>query len=317
MVALLRLAGRRLLALPPMILGITLLVFLVMQFAPSDPAYNALGEGASEQARQAFREAHGLDDPIFVRYGRFLIDMLHGDLGVTTPPSRPVTDLIGTAFPLTLQLTFLGLLIAIVLSLALGVTAALYRDKWADQVIRVFSIAAVATPSFWLGILLIQWFAVGTPIFPSGGYVNPADSVTGWLRSLALPAFALGIPVSASLIRVVRTSMVEELDRDYVRTAIGCGLPYRVVVARNVLRNALITPVTVIGLRVGYLLGGAVIIETIFTLPGMGQLILNGVTSGDAALVQGTVLVIALAFVVVNIVVDLLYLVVNPRIRTV
>ncbi|MER7334202.1 MULTISPECIES: ABC transporter permease [unclassified Micromonospora] len=318
MTALLRLVGRRLLALPPMVLGITLLVFVVIQFAPNDPAYNALGEGASEQAREAFREEHGLNDPLLVQYGRFLLGLVQGDLGVTTPPSRPVSELIGTAFPLTLQLTFLGLLIGAALALALGVLAALHRDRWPDQLIRFFSIGAVATPSFWLGILFIQWFALPpNAILPSGGYVNPADSFVGWLESMALPAVALAIPVSASLIRVVRTSMVEELDRDYVRTAIGGGLPYRVVVARNVLRNALVTPITVLGVKTGQLIGGAVIIEIIFTLPGMGQLILNGITSGDAALVQGTVLTIAVVFVVVNIVVDLLYLVVNPRIRTV
>jgi peptide/nickel transport system permease protein len=226
--------------------------------------------------------------------------------------------MIGSAFPLTLQLTFLGVLIAIVLSLTFGILGALYRDKWQDQLVRVFSIAAIATPSFWLGILLIQWFALGSsPLFPSGGIATPESGFGGWLNSMALPALALGIPVSASLIRVVRTSMVEELDRDYVRTAIGNGVPYGEVVSKNVLRNALVTPVTVLGLRVGYLLGGAVVIEMIFALPGMGQLILNGITNLDVNLVQGVVLTISVTFVLVNIVVDLLYLLINPRIRTV
>ncbi|MEO8282747.1 MAG: ABC transporter permease, partial [Pseudarthrobacter sp.] len=235
-----------------------------------------------------------------------------------TPPAKSVASMIGSAFPLTLQLTFLGVLIAIVVSLAFGILGALYRDKWQDQLVRVFSIAAIATPSFWLGILLIQWFALGTnPMFPSGGIATPESGFGGWLNSMALPALALGIPVSASLIRVVRTSMVEELDRDYVRTAIGNGVPYREVVSKNVLRNALVTPVTVLGLRVGYLLGGAVVIEMIFALPGMGQLILNGITNLDVNLVQGVVLTISVTFVLVNIVVDLLYLLINPRIRTV
>ncbi|RFA16345.1 ABC transporter permease [Subtercola boreus] len=317
MIALLRLAGRRLIWLPFMVLGITLLVFFVMQFTPTDAATNALGESATEAAKQAYRVSHGLTDPFFVQYFRFLGGLFTGNLGDTVPPAQPVTSLISTAFPLTLQLTFLGLLIAVVLSLVLGVLAALYRDRWPDQVIRVVSIAGIATPSFWLAILLIKSFALDLQIFPSGGYVNPGDSFTGWLQSLWLPALALGIPVAASLTRVVRTSMVEELDRDYVRTAIGSGLPMRVVVGRNVLRNALITPVTVLGLRVGYLLGGAVVIEVIFDLPGMGKLILNGVTAGDTNLVQGVTLIIALTFVIVNIVVDMLYLLINPRIRTV
>ncbi|SDQ33861.1 ABC transporter permease [Thermostaphylospora chromogena] len=316
MFAFLRLAARRLLVLPFMLLGVTLLVFVVLQFSPNDPAYNALGEGASPEARAAYRAEHGLDDPLPVRYVRFLGQLARGDLGYTAPPATPVVDRVATAFPLTMQLTLLGLTLAVVGALAFGITGALYRDRWPDQVTRVLSIAGVAIPSFWLGILLIQEFALNLGLFPTGGYVNPADSLTGWLRSLALPAVAIAVPTAASLSRLVRTSMVEELDKDYVRTATGNGLP-RVIVIRGALRNALITPLTVLGLRVGYLLSGAVVIETIFDLPGMGKLILEGVTNGDVALVQGAVLTIALAFLVVNLVVDLLYLVVNPRIRTV
>ncbi len=301
-----------------MILGVTLLVFVVLQFAPGDRAVAALGEGATPEALSQYRQENGLNDPLFLQYFRYLGHLLTLDFGNTLPPQKPITDVIAGAFPLTLQLTFLGVLIAVVLSLVFGVLGALYRDTWVDQLVRIFSIAAIATPSFWLGILLIQWFALGeTSIFPSGGLADPADGFGGWLRSMALPALALGVPVSASLIRVVRTSMVEELDRDYVRTAIGNGVPYREVVSRNVLRNALVTPVTVLGLRVGYLLGGAVVIEMIFSLPGMGQQILNGITNKDTNLVQGVVLVISVTFVLVNILVDLLYLLINPRIRTV
>lgn len=318
MVTLLRLLGRRLAALPLMILGVTLLVFVVLQFAPGDRAVAALGEGATPEALSQYRRENGLNDPLFLQYFRYLGHLLTLDFGNTLPPQKPITDVIAAAFPLTLQLTFLGVLIAVVLSLAFGVLGALYRDTWVDQLVRIFSIAAIATPSFWLGILLIQWFALGeTSIFPSGGLADPSDGFGGWLRSMALPALALGVPVSASLIRVVRTSMVEELDRDYVRTAIGNGVPYREVVSKNVLRNALVTPVTVLGLRVGYLLGGAVVIEMIFSLPGMGQQILNGITNKDTNLVQGVVLVISVTFVLVNILVDLLYLLINPRIRTV
>jgi peptide/nickel transport system permease protein len=316
-IALLRLTGRRLVALPVMVLGVTLLVFVVMRFAPTDAATNALGESATDAAKALYRTQHGLNDPMLVQYGRFLVGLVHGDLGMTVPPAQKVSGLVANAFPLTMQLTFMGLILAVALSLVLGVTAALYRDRWPDQVIRVVSIAGVATPSFWLAVLLIQQFALRWTWFPSGGYINPADSFGGFLKSMALPAISLAVPVAASLTRVVRTAMVEELDRDYVRTAIGSGIPSVVVVGRNVLRNALITPITVLGLRIGYLMGGAIIIEVIFDLPGMGKLILNGVTSNDTALVQGVTLTVALAFVVVNILVDLLYLVVNPRIRTV
>lgn len=313
----LRLLGRRLIALPFMILGITLLVFIVLQFAPGDQATAALGENSTPEARDAYREAHGLNDPLVVQYFSFLGRLLTLNFGTTTPPESPISAMIAGAFPVTLQLTFWGVLIAAVVSLVLGIVAALWRDRWPDQVIRVVSIAAVATPSFWLGILLIQWLAVGWRVLPSGGYTSFFDDPGKYATSMIMPAVALAIPVCASLIRVVRTSMVEELDKDYVRTAIGNGVPRCEVLRTNVLRNALVTPITVLGLRIGYLLGGAVVIEMIFSMPGMGQLILNGITNKDVNLVQGVVITIAVTFVLVNIVVDLLYLLINPRIRTV
>lgn len=313
----LRLLGRRLIALPVMVLGVTLLVFIILQFTPGDPATIALGEGASEEAKEAYRESHGLNDPLYIQYFAFLARLARFDLGMTTPPAQPVIDQIKVAFPTTLQLTFLGVIIAAVASLALGVIAALYRDRWPDQIIRVLSMASIATPSFWLGILMIQYFALGLGWFPTGGSAPPGSGFSTWLLHMFLPAVALAVPVSASLTRTVRTSMVEELDKDYVRTAIGNGVPRREVITKNVLRNALITPVTVLGLRIGYLLGGAVVIEMIFSLNGMGNLIFIGITGNDINLVQGVVLTIAVTFVLVNIIVDLLYLLINPRIRSV
>jgi peptide/nickel transport system permease protein len=311
-----RMLVRRILLLIPLLLGVVLFVFLVMRFSDAKPEY-AYFQGANptqEQIHQFQVENHLLD-PLPVRYVRFVGQLLHGDLGTSVLTKAPVRDSVLTALPLTLQLTFLGLLVAVVTSLVLGVTAAIFRDRWPDQVIRVVSLGGVAAPSFWLALLMIQWLAVDRGLFPTSGYINPADSFTGWLRSMTLPALALSLPVAAQLTRIIRTSMVEELDKDYVRTAIGSGLPPLVVVGRNVLRNALITPLTVLGLRVGYLLGGAVVIETIFSLPGMGKLMIDGVTNGDPAVVQGVVLTIAVGFVVVNLLVDVLYLLVNPRLR--
>ena len=318
MSALLRLIGRRILQLPIMIIGITLLVFVVMSFSKVDPAILALGEGASLEAREAYRAEFGLDRPLFVRYLSFLGGMVRGDLGTFSARRTSVSDAVSTALPVTLQLTFIGLIIAVVFALVLGVLAALYRDRWLDKVVRVVSIAALATPSFWLAVLLIQAVTLALGVLPAGGPL-PAFSTdpVGYLQRMALPAISLAVPVVGALTRVVRTSVVEELDKDYVRTAVGAGLPRGVVVGRNVLRNALITPITVLGLRVGYLIGGAVVIEVIFALPGMGQLILNGVTNNEPNLVQGVTLTVALAFVVINIVVDMLYVLVNPRIRTV
>ena len=236
--------------------------------------------------------------------------MIHGDLG-TTSGGTPVAEMVSRAFPITLQLTVWGLLIAVVVSLVLGVIAALYRDRWPDQLIRVLSIASLATPSFWLAILLVQWLGDipgGTGSFPAvvSTWIPLSENLAAYANSLALPVIALAIP-----------SVVEELDKDYVRTAIGAGIPYHTVVARNVLRNALINPLTVVGLKFGYLMGGAVIIEIIFNIKAMGQLILDGVSRNDVFLVQGVTLTVAIAFIVINIVVDLLYVLVNPRIRSV
>lgn len=300
-----------------MLLGVTILVFVILQFTPGDPATIALGEGASEEAKEAYRESRGLNDPLIVQYFAFLVRLLHFDLGITTPPAQPVIDQIKTAFPTTLQLTFLGVVIAAIGSLILGVLAALYRDRWPDQIIRVLSMASIATPSFWLGILMIQYFSLNLGWFPSGGSAPAGAGFGSWLSHMFLPAVALAVPVSASLTRTVRTSMVEELDKDYVRTAIGNGVPRNEVITKNVLKNALITPVTVLGLRIGYLLGGAVVIEMIFSLNGMGNLIFIGITGNDINLVQGVVLTIAVTFVLVNIIVDLLYLLINPRIRSI
>lgn len=318
MSALLRLVGRRLLQLPIMILGISFLVFFVMSFSRIDPAIQALGEGASLEAREAYRAANGLDEPLLVRYFSFLGGLLQGDLGTFSGRQTPVADEVFRALPITLELTFMGLAIAVVAALVLGVVAALYRDRWPDKAIRVVSVASLATPSFWLAVLLIQTVTLATGLLPASGKLpDPGVDLAGYLARMALPALALAIPVIGQLTRVIRTSMVEELDKDYVRTAIGAGIPRPVVVGRNVLRNALITPITVLGLRVGYLIGGAVVIEVIFALPGMGTLILNGVTNNEPNLVQGVTLAVALSFVVINIVVDMLYVLVNPRIRTV
>ncbi|KOV94991.1 ABC transporter permease [Streptomyces sp. NRRL B-3648] len=316
MTAVVRILLRRVALLVPLLLGIVLFVFLVMRFSDADPA-SAFFQGANPTARQLheFRERNGLLDPLPVRYLHFVGHLLRGDLGTSALTRAPVADQVTTALPLTLQLTFLGLAIAVVLALAGGVTAAVYRDRLPDQAIRIVSLVGVAAPGFWLALLMIQYLAVDRGWFPTGGYVNPGDSVTGWLRTMALPAVALSLPVAAQLTRIVRTSVVEELDKDYVRTAVGSGLPPRVVVGRNVLRNALVNPLTVLGLRVGYLLGGAVVIETIFSLPGMGKLMIDAVQNGDPAVVQGVVLTTATGFVVVNLVIDILYLLVNPRLR--
>ena len=277
-----------------MIFGVTILVFFIMALSPIDQAYSVLGENATEAQAEQYREEHGLNDPILVQYGNFIVGLVQGDLG-----TYGANDRIGEALPVTLQLTFFGLIIGVVIAVILGVISALYRDRWPDQIIRVFSIACIATPSFWLAVLMILLFSSMLHVLPASG---PLPSLTadpgGWLARMAMPAIALGVPVAGQLTRVIRTSMVEELDKDYVR-------------------NALITPVTVLGLRIGYLIGGAVVIEVIFNLPGMGMAILSGIQSSYTMLVQGVVLCVAITFIIINIIVDMLYILIDPRIRTV
>lgn len=315
---LVRLIGRRLVALPIMVIGVTILVFFITSLSPINQAYSVLGENATPEQVQQYTEEHGLDDPIVVQYFRYLGDLCHGDLGVYGATKVSVAEKIGQALPITLELTFAGLVIALVLSVVLGVISALYRDRWPDQVIRIFSIVCLAMPSFWLAVLLILLFSSNLGLLPASGALPPFFSdPAGWCARMALPAFALAVPVAGQMIRVIRTSMVEELDKDYVRTARGFGIPMGTVVAKNVLRNALISPVTVLGLKIAHLIGGAVVIEVIFNLPGMGMLILQGIQANYITLIQGVVLVVALAFIIINIIVDMLYVLIDPRIRTV
>ena len=286
---LLRLIGRRLVALPIMALGVTVLVFFLMSFSKTDPAYTALGDGASPEAVAEYHEKYGLDDPWPVRYVRYMGDLIHGDMGTYGAARNSVAKRISTALPVTMQLTFIGL-----------------------------AIAGLATPSFWLAVLLILLFSSYLKVLPaSGALPHFTTNPVGYLGRMIMPAIALAFPLTGQMTRIVRTAMVEELDKDYVRMARGAGVPEKVVVGINVLRNALITPVTTLGLKIGYLMGGAVVIEVIFNLPGMGTAILQGVQGNEANLVQGVVIVVALAFIIINIVVDMLYLLINPRIRTV
>ena len=301
-----------------MALGVTFLVFFLMSFSKVDPAYTALGDGATPEAIAQYHQQYGLDDPWPVRYVRYMGNLLHGDLGEYGAARYKVGDRIAKALPVTMQLTFFGLLIGAVCSFVLGIIAALYRDKWPDQVIRILSIGGLATPSFWLAVLLILLFSSMLHVLPaSGNLPSITANPGGWLARMIMPAVALAFPLTGQMTRIVRTAMVEELDKDYVKTARGAGIPERVVIARNVLRNALITPVTTLGLKIGYLMGGAVVIEVIFNLPGMGMAILEGIQGNETMLVQGVVIVVALSFIIINIVVDMLYLLINPRIRTV
>lgn len=315
--AVLDLIVRRLLTLIPLMLGVTLFIVVVMALSPNSAAVSVLGDQASAEQIAEFEAEHGLDKSLPAQWLDFLGDLVHGDLGTTYSLNQPISDIISAALPVTLQLIALGASVAVLIALVLGITGALFRGRWPDQLTRVLSMAGIAIPSFWLGILLIQRLSeIGGGPFASGRYVPFGESPSEWFKHLALPAIALAVPMGCALARVVRTSMVEELDRDYVRTAYGAGLPPFVVVGRNVLRNALVTPLTVLGVQIGALIGGAVIIETIFQIPGMGTQITSAVLQNDVALARGVVVTIALGFVFVNVIVDIVYLILNPKLRT-
>ena len=313
---LLRLLGRRLISLPFVAFGVVFLVFFLMSFSQYDPAVSALGENATAEQLAAYRHEMGFDRSWGEQFLSYLGGLFQGNLGVYGVNKDSVSSRIATAFPITLQLTFIALIIAVVFSVIFGVLAALYRDTWVDQVIRVISIIAIATPSFWLGVLLIYLLQIKLALLPGAGELVPFSVDPGeYLARMAMPAFSLGFPVAGQMTRIIRTSMVEELDKDYVRTAIGAGVPKRVVIARNVFRNALITPVTVLGMKIGYLMGGAIITEGIFNINGVGGTLWQAIRLGEAPTVVSITTVLVLVYILANLVVDLLYAVLDPRIR--
>ncbi|RIH86500.1 Dipeptide transport system permease protein DppB [Calidithermus terrae] len=299
------------------LLGVLVLVFAMVRLVPGDVVTNLIGlEGnVSPERREELRRLFGLDLPLHVQFGQWFGALLQGDLGTSLRTDRPVLTDLALRFPVTLELTLLALLIALAIALPLGVTAAVNRGKTLDYLASLFALVGIAAPSFWLAILFILLFSLKLGWFPPTGYVLFSEDPLGNLRSLFLPALALGMSLAAATTRIVRSSLLEVLSLDYARTARAKGLPERAVVYRHALRNALIPVVTVVGLQVGNLLGGTVIIEQIFGLPGIGRFALEGINLRDYPVVQGAVLLVAGAFVLVNVLVDVLYALIDPRVR--
>ncbi|WP_027891947.1 ABC transporter permease [Calidithermus chliarophilus] len=299
------------------LLGVLVLVFAMVRLVPGDVVTNLIGlEGnVSPERREELRRLFGLDLPLHVQFGQWFGALLQGDLGTSLRTDRPVLTDLALRFPVTLELTLFALLIALAIALPLGVTAAVNRGKTLDYLASLFALVGIAAPSFWLAILFILLFSLKLGWFPPTGYVLFSEDPLGNLRSLFLPALALGMSLAAATTRIVRSSLLEVLSLDYARTARAKGLPERAVVYRHALRNALIPVVTVVGLQVGNLLGGTVIIEQIFGLPGIGRFALEGINLRDYPVVQGAVLLVAGAFVLVNVLVDVLYALIDPRVR--
>ncbi|MDR7521586.1 MAG: ABC transporter permease [Armatimonadota bacterium] len=311
-----RYLAARLLALIPVLLGILVVVFLLIRLIPGDAIQLFLGtqvEMTPEQMAE-LRRFFGVDRPIWVQFADYLGRVLRGDLGVSLRTARPVLSDILQRLPLSFQLATLSLVVAVVIAMPLGVLSAVTRNSAFDVVARIAGLLGLSIPNFWLGAMLILVFSRYLHV-ALGQYVPITQDPLGTLQSLYLPALALGTAIAAILMRYVRSSLLEVLGQEYIRTARGKGLRGTAVMLRHALPNAMIPVVTVIGFQMGYLLGGTVVIEEIFALPGMGRLALQAIFQRDYPVVQGVVLVVALLFVLTNLVVDLLYAWIDPRIR--
>ena len=301
-----RYIARRLLLLVPLLLGASVLVFVVMRLIPGDPARLALGAEGTEEQVQLMRRQWGLDQPLPVQYVYWLGHALQGDFGRSTVSRVPAGEEIALRLPATLRLTALSMVFAAALGIGLGLLAAVQHDTWVDRVSMVLALLGVCTPTFWLGLMLILVFSVQLGWLPSFGQ--------GGLDHLILPALTLGAAASAVIARVTRSSLLDVLGADYMRTARAKGLGEHLVIARHALRNGLIPVLTLLGLELGGLMAGAIVTETVFAYPGIGQLLVNSVNNRDFAVVQAALLLFALQFVLINLAVDVLYAVVDPRI---
>jgi ABC-type dipeptide/oligopeptide/nickel transport system permease component len=298
--------ARRLLLAVPVLLGVIFAVMLTLDLIPGDPVALMLGDAATKENIARFREHLGLDKPLPVRYAQYLGQIARGDLGRSIQQNRPVVDELADAWPATLQLTLSALVLAALVGVTAGIVSAVWPNSLFDAMARLASLFGLSMPVFWTGLVLIVVFAFWLPWLPVGG--------TGSLAHLVLPSVALALPSIAMIARMTRSSVLDVLREDYVRTARSKGVAERLVVAKHTLRNAAIPILTLLGLQAGQLLGGAVLTETVFAWPGLGRLMVKAIFARDYVLLQGAVLVFALAFVVVNLVVDLSYGALDPRV---
>jgi peptide/nickel transport system permease protein len=312
-----RYVARRLLQMVPVLLMVTMMVYSLMLAIPGDPARALVGPGESldEEQLALIRKEHHLDEPMIVQYGIWLSRALSGDLGRSTQNQRPVAEELRTRAAVTLQFGIVAWIFAVLIAVPAGIVSAVYRGKAVDYVATILSIGGVAIPNFWLGVMSILLFGVKLGWLPAQGYVDITEDPIEGLRHMALPAFALGITSCALIMRQSRSAMLEVLAQDYVRTARAKGLRAFQVIWIHALRNALLPVVTVFGLQTGRIFAGAVVIETLFGIPGMGQFMVQAIFARDFMAVQGAVLVMALAVLIANLATDLVYAWLDPRIR--
>ena len=304
---------RRLLYLVPVLLFISFLSFSLIYIAPGDPAeimMTSPGGGVNEEAVEAFRIAHGLDQPLYVQYFNWLKNAVTGDFGYSYMSEQPVFETVLNAFGNTLTLAVLGLIIALAIAIPAGILSAVKNNTIIDSICRFFALIGVSIPNFWQAYLMIVIFSVMLHWLPASGFGHGTD-----ISYMILPALVLGTSSAAVIMRMTRSSMMEVMGKDYITTARAKGLPEKTVITRHALKNSLIPVITVTGLTIGFLLNGSVIVETIFGWPGIGNLVVNSILSHDYLMVQGTILFVAIIYLAVNFVVDIVYVWANPEIR--
>jgi peptide/nickel transport system permease protein len=312
-IKLLGLIIRRFVQLFFLLIGISFIVFMSMHLAPGDPASIIGGPTATQSDLDAIRADLGLNDSVFVQYGRYMAGVFQGDLGYSFQTKQSVSEALFIRFPNTLNLAIASIIVAVVIGVTVGIVSALKRNSWLDIFGTVGALAGISIPNFWLGTVLILIFAVNLQWLPVGGLNDPFWTIEG-MKHLALPAITLGTASAAMIARMTRSTMLEVIRADYVRTARAKGVKERAVILFHCLRNAMIPVITVIGLNFGFLLGGTIITEQVFAINGVGRLMIDAIASRDFPMVQGSVLLVATLFVVVNLIVDIVYAMIDPRI---
>ncbi|KFK93749.1 MULTISPECIES: ABC transporter permease [unclassified Serratia (in: enterobacteria)] len=305
---------RLLLAIPTLLL-VSIMVFSLQKLLPGDPVLAMAGEERDPEVIAQLREEYHLNDPIPAQYFYWVSNALRGDLGVSLRTKEPVTQLIISKLPVTLELSLLAMMVALLVGIGMGIIAAVRKDSWVDHTTNFVALSGISVPHFWLGILLILLFSVHLQWLPASGYVPFSESMPQNLKTLLLPALVLGTGLAATLMRHTRAAMITVLKADYIRTAQAKGLLPKRVILKHAFRNALVPIVTLTTLLFGELLGGAVLTEQVFTLPGFGKMIVDSVFNRDYAVVQGVVLVVAIGFLLLNLLADVLYVLINPKMR--
>ena len=291
---------RRIIAMIPVVIGITFLVFMIMQLAPGDPVQMILGDNASPEAVEAMRDEMGLNDNVLIQYGRYLVNLAQGDMGTSYVNKRPVADEVFSRVPATFKLAAVAAVVSIVIAIPLGILAAIKQNTLFDHSSMVVSLIGISMPAFWLALMLMLLFSLKLGWLPAQGAKD------GW-KSYVLPSIAIGFMQMAAIARTTRSSMLETIRQDYIRTARSKGITEREVIFHHSFRNALIPTVTIVGVQLGGLLGGAVLTETVFAWPGLGRLVVQAVNGRDVPVVLGCIVVLSVGFSIVNLVVDLLY----------